>query len=391
MPMKIAALDRRIRREARALVKEAKDGLGRGLQLPAGASGDLKSRVAHVEEALAAGDLERVRRRLPELDALVDEHLVQASKSVVREYVESIGIAIVIALLLRAFVVEAFKIPSSSMVHTLEIGDHIFVNKFLYGVHVPFTDTKLFSLRSPARGDVIVFVNPCDGRDFIKRIVATAGDSVEVRCNILYINGKAVPEELIEEKCHYWNEEETTHAWTHKTCSLYRDTLDGNVFETLHGSGIDDGDGTGVNQDRPAEDRARAADHGAGGYDRWFDHKDFPIGINDNPDLTDPWLPTCGRAQGPLPDAPRDFKGKIVRTVPVGQQPADACGPQVHYVVPEGYVFCMGDNRQNSSDSRVWGPVPVDNIKGKALFIWLAYPDRPGATFELDRMGEIVR
>src|SRR5262249_20874197 len=104
---------------------------------------------------------------------------------------ESIGIAILIALLLRAFVVEAFKIPSSSMVHTLEIGDHIFVNKFLYGVHVPFTDKKLFSLRAPRRGDVIVFINPCDQRDFIKRIVATAGDTVEVRCNILYINGKA--------------------------------------------------------------------------------------------------------------------------------------------------------------------------------------------------------
>jgi signal peptidase I len=389
--MKVAALDRRIRKEARALVKEARDGLTRGVQLPPGAAADLKSRVAHVEAALDKGDLGEVRLRLPELDALVDEHLVQASKSVVREYVESIGIAIVIALLLRAFVVEAFKIPSSSMVHTLEIGDHIFVNKFLYGVHVPFTDTKLFSLRQPERGDVIVFVNPCDGRDFIKRIVATAGDTVEVRCNILYINGKAVPEELVDEHCRYWNEDETSHDWTHKTCSLYRDTLDGHVFETLHGSGLDDRDGSPVTKNRPAEDRRRAAEHGSGTYADYFDGKDFPIGTSDTPDFRELVEPTCLHATNRLPDAPIDYKGKFERTVSPGQRPPDACGPQVHYVVPAGHVFCMGDNRQNSSDSRIWGPVPVDNIKGKALFVWLAYPDRTnGPRFEFDRMGQIV-
>jgi signal peptidase I len=377
--MTVASLDRRITREAKALVKEAKHGLARGPQLPAGAAKDLEARIKHVEDALGRGDLEDVRRRLPELDALVDEHLVQASKSVVREYVESIGIAIVIALLLRAFVVEAFKIPSSSMVHTLEIGDHIFVNKFLYGVRVPFTDTKLFSLRSPQRGDVIVFVNPCDGRDFIKRIVATAGDTVEVRCNVLYINGKAVPEKLIDPACHYWNQDENTGKWDHAECSSYQADLDGTVFQTLH------------DPDRPARDRNRAT-YGKPleyGDPLAWDDKDFPKsptqGETRMSELTEN---TCRHSPSPLPDAPLDFKGKFE---PAPTPPADACSPRVHYVVPPGYVFCMGDNRANSSDSRIWGPVPVDNIKGKALFIWLAFPDRPGATFEMGRMGEIVR
>jgi signal peptidase I len=381
MTMRVAALDRRIAREAKALIKEAKSGLARGPQLAATAAKDLESRIKHVEEGLGRGDLQDVRRRLPELDALVDEHLVQGSKSVVREYVESIGIAIVIALLLRAFVVEAFKIPSSSMVHTLEIGDHIFVNKFLYGVRVPFTDTKLFSLRQPKRGDVIVFVNPCDGRDFIKRIVATAGDTVEVRCNILYINGKAVPEKLIDPACHYWNlpDEGGTH-WEDAACSEYEADLDGTVFETLH------------DPDRPARDRGRKTGAGGDHYgDRnAFDSKDFPLGTGDQVDFNDPWPNTCARSQTRTPDAPLDFKGKFERSLAPGEEPADACAPQQHYVVPPGYVFCMGDNRANSSDSRVWGPVPVDNIKGKALFIWLAFPDRPGATFDMKRMGQIV-
>jgi signal peptidase I len=381
--VRVAALDRRIRREARALVKEAKAGLAKGGQLPAGAAVGLKTRIAHVEEALGKDDLQAVRHRLPELDALVDEHLVPASKSVVREYVESIGIAILIALLLRAFVVEAFKIPSSSMVHTLEIGDHIFVNKFLYGVRIPFSDKKLFSLRAPGRGDVIVFVNPCDGRDFIKRIVATAGDTVEVRCNILYINGKAVPEDVVDERCTYWNEEEERGiGWSQPECSQYRANLDGHEFFTLH------------SPDRPERDRERAAQRGKGRYDAAVaDVNDFPKGRGESTyDLSYPLENTCMRpemAATRTPDAPTEFKGRFEASpAPAGTR--DACAPVMHYVVPDDHVFCMGDNRANSSDSRVWGPVPVNNIKGNALFIWLAYPDRPGAKFEIDRMGKIV-
>src|SRR5206468_11496867 len=117
---------------------------------------------AAVEHALTAKDLQRVRLGLPALDALVDELIKRQQKSTVRDYVESIGAAVLIALALRAFVIEAFKIPSSSMYPTLEIGDHIFVNKFIYGVRIPWTNTKLFELRGPKRGEVIVFMKPCE-------------------------------------------------------------------------------------------------------------------------------------------------------------------------------------------------------------------------------------
>ena len=150
------------------------------------------------------------------LDSLVDELVKRPPKSTTRDYVESIGAAILIALALRAFVIEAFKIPSSSMYPTLEIGDHIFVNKFIYGVRIPWTSTKFFELRGPERGEVIVFMYPCEpDRDYIKRVVALAGDTVEVRCNVVYVNGVAVPSKMIEgdEPAATRTTTSTTTAW----------------------------------------------------------------------------------------------------------------------------------------------------------------------------------
>src|SRR5206468_2579101 len=165
----------------------------------AGKAGDLELVTRDVEDGLADKDLQKVRHNLPLLDALCDELIKRAPKSTTRDYFESIGAAVLIALALRAFVIEAFKIPSSSMYPTLEIGDHIFVNKFIYGVRIPYTRTKFFELRGPERGEVIVFIYPCDpDRDYIKRVVALASDSVEVRCNVVYVNGVAVQNELIQ-------------------------------------------------------------------------------------------------------------------------------------------------------------------------------------------------
>ena len=128
--MRARFFDRRVRREAVALVKEARAALNikRGLK---GKAGDLENVTVDVEQGLRERDMQRVRRGLPALDALVDELIKRPPKSTMRDYVESIGAAILIALALRAFVIEAFKIPSSSMYPTLEIGDHIFVNKFI--------------------------------------------------------------------------------------------------------------------------------------------------------------------------------------------------------------------------------------------------------------------
>ena len=103
-------------------------------------------------------------------------------KSVVREYLEAFVVAIILALFIRTFVVQAFKIPSGSMEPTLLIGDHILVNKFIYGEHIPFTDKKLFAFRHPKRGEVIVFVYPKDeSKDFIKRVIGVEGDKIEIR------------------------------------------------------------------------------------------------------------------------------------------------------------------------------------------------------------------
>jgi len=113
-----------------------------------------------------------------------------AKKSGLRENIEAILIAIVLALFIRTFVVQAFKIPSGSMKETLKIGDHILVNKFIYGIKVPFTDMTLVPFTNPERGDIIVFEFPEDpDKDFIKRVVGIEGDTIEIRDKRLWVNG----------------------------------------------------------------------------------------------------------------------------------------------------------------------------------------------------------
>ncbi len=113
----------------------------------------------------------------------------KTKKGALRENIEAIIIAVILALFIRAFVVQAFKIPSGSMKQTLLIGDHILVNKFIYGVKIPFSDITVIPVKNPKRGDIIVFKFPEDpDKDFIKRVVGVSGDVVEIRNKQVYIN-----------------------------------------------------------------------------------------------------------------------------------------------------------------------------------------------------------
>ena len=164
---------------------------------------------------LAAKERERLRSQLQDLrdamdrvpfdehgfleclahaDGEVDVHLSRWRKSEVREYVEAILMAVAVAFALRAFVVEAFKIPSGSMIPTLMVGDHIFVNKFSYGPAIPYTHSRVWTHMPPHRGDVMVFAFPeHPEQDFIKRVIVIPGDKLEARNGHPIINGWEVP------------------------------------------------------------------------------------------------------------------------------------------------------------------------------------------------------
>src|SRR5882724_5079633 len=148
-------------------------------------------RVSKVRGSVAAGAGERNQAVASSAGAAVKP------KSTVREYAEALAVAFLLALFIRTFIVQAFKIPSGSMLPTLQIGDHILVNKFIYGarIEIPLTQISLGQLpglHEPRAGNVIVFIWPKDrSKDFIKRVIAVGGQTVEVRNKQVYINGKA--------------------------------------------------------------------------------------------------------------------------------------------------------------------------------------------------------
>ncbi len=125
--------------------------------------------------------------------------VAKPKRTVFQEYSEAFVVAVILAILIRAFIVQAFKIPSSSMESTLLVGDHILVNKFIYGVRIPFTHLRWPRFRSPSRGDVIVFVFPMDrSKDFIKRVVGVGGDTVEIVDKKVFVNGKELVEPYVQ-------------------------------------------------------------------------------------------------------------------------------------------------------------------------------------------------
>jgi len=211
------------------------------------------------------------------------------------EYSISFFPVILIVFLLRSFLVEPFKIPSSSMVPTLLVGDFILVNKYTYGIRLPVANRKLIGLGNPERGDVMVFRFPEDpSLDYIKRVVGIPGDRIEYRNKRLSLNGAAVPLRQVDD---YLSKERMQFS------RRFVETLNGAEHEIL----LDE---------------------------------DAPAGLM--PGRAFPFAGNCNYNTNGL-----------------------AC------TVPPGHYFMMGDNRDNSSDSRVWGFVPDDNIVGKAFFIWL--------------------
>ena len=123
----------------------------------------------------------------------IENEVKKKKKGVLRENIEAIVVAVILAMFIRTFIVQAFKIPSGSMKETLLIGDHILVNKFIYGVKIPFFRTTIIKVKNPARNDILVFKFPEDpGKDFIKRVIGVAGDVLEIRDKKIYVNNMPI-------------------------------------------------------------------------------------------------------------------------------------------------------------------------------------------------------
>lgn len=283
-------------------------------ELTASEREQLKNALEALDRSMTANtfDLDEFDKALVKADRLIGEYLGRWRKSEMREYAESIGIAVFVALVLRAFVVEAFKIPSGSMIPTLAIGDHIFVNKFAYGPLIPWTETRLFSRLPPERGDVMVFKFPENmEQDFIKRTIALPGDTLEAIDGRPVINGWLVP------NCYVGVLGSEGH--------LYLEYLEDKAYLTLYSI-------------KPHEQSCS-------------DSRECSAGLVCRGGA-------CGFLQGP-------------------------------YKVRPNEAWVMGDNRNNSHDSRLWrgglgAGVPFENIKGRALFVWMSFG--PGGGVAQDRL-----
>ncbi|MCR6653994.1 MAG: signal peptidase I [Cellvibrionaceae bacterium] len=237
----------------------------------------------------AAEQVDQQYAHLPEDKKRADQGYLAALHKAIKEplvveYSKSFFPILAIVFVLRSFLIEPFKIPSESMVPTLEVGDFIVVNKYAYGIRLPVFRTKIMDLGSPQRGDVVVFFPPHEDRYFIKRLIGVPGDKIQLRDNVLYVNGVKMEQEF-----------------------LGKDPV------SRYGAAC------------------------------WGDYQ--------------------------IVNETIDGKKHLVRKCPTGGQGFN----ERTWTVPDGHYFMMGDNRDNSLDSRVWTDpfVPDRNIVGKAFAVWM--------------------
>lgn len=189
--------EKKVFKKAKGLLKDTRRALNkkRG-KLEVELEQRIEEESGFLSQALDKEDPKKVEKAAQRLEASYQQFLAKPKKSTFREYAEAIAIAVILALFVRTFVVQAFKIPSGSMERTLLVGDHILVNKFIYGVKVPFTNMKLFPLTQPKTGDIVVFVYPVDpSKDFIKRVIAVEGDTIRVVGKTVYVNERPLKED----------------------------------------------------------------------------------------------------------------------------------------------------------------------------------------------------
>ena len=259
-------------------------------------------RIVACEEAIERGALHEIRTSRKALKIFFDDNLRSYGKSAVRQNVEAILVAVALALAIRAFVLQPFKIPSGSMLPTLLVGDHILINKFVYGTRIPLTDKIFFPFSAIDRGDVVVFKlgehnnttglsMPGKGAFYIKRTVGIAGDEIDIRGRDVLINGREVAQV-------YAGDYEYASQKFFSVADRYEQSLSGKNFSVIYKKGNSS--------------------------------------------------TASGKLSFPL-------------------------------VVPKGRIFVMGDNRDNSYDSRFWGFVPVENVYGRAFMIhWSWNLSNPG-------------
>ena len=340
----------------------------------------LRQQLEHVcEPKPKQRDLVAVRDACEELDRALTYSMARWRKSPTREYLEAVTWAVGLALLIRAFVFEAFKIPSGSMIPTLHVHDHLFVNKFIYGLKVPFTRIKFFEFRAPKRGEIIVFEYPYandddSGKDLIKRVIAVAGDRVRLKDNHIILNGAPI---------------QRKPAGAVGDCGEFVQLVSPCADDANKWCVVDE---LGVDQLRfdsqEAAVTALIAHQGFGcqrsvecvSGQQWTSQHRVMANPTDEAGIAQlvnsaNWPEETFNAGTSTPQAKRYY-------------PSDnPAWPEV--VVPEGHVLVMGDNRDNSKDGRFFGLVPLNTVKGKAGFIWYAY-ERDWYVPNFDRIGTVI-